>query len=273
MSNDDQIDGWAREMKEAQDAARQIVPFTARFEGFDVESGYRVAQRIHRERIREGAAPVGRKIGFTNARMWSLYGVRAPVWAYVYDTTVALPWQQGADCALGRFVEPKIEPEIVLHFRTAPPAGGDSAAILGCVDWIAHGFEIVQSHFPGWRFGAADTVADQALHGTLLVGEPRLVDHLGADLAQRLASFRVSLLRDGELQEHGMGENVLGSPLRAIAHLSAVLDAQPDCAPIRAGELVTTGTLTAAWPLQPGEVWSTRIEGIDLPGLSARFTP
>jgi hypothetical protein len=50
--------------------------------------GASVAHLIHEARINEGAVPVGRKIGFTNPAMWSLYGVREPIWAYVYDTTV-----------------------------------------------------------------------------------------------------------------------------------------------------------------------------------------
>jgi 2-oxo-3-hexenedioate decarboxylase len=38
--------------------------------------------------------------------------------------------------------------------------------------------------------------------------------------------------------------------------------------PLRAGELVTTGTLTRAFPVAAGERWSTTLSGIDLPGLA-----
>jgi 2-oxo-3-hexenedioate decarboxylase len=267
------LDAIAAQLKSAQDAGRQIEPFTSSIPGFDLAAAYEVARRIHGVRLASGARPVGRKIGFTHPRMWSLYGVREPVWGYVYDRTLVLPWPPGGDCALGRFVEPKIEPEVVLHFRAAPPLGGDAEAVLECDDWIAHGFEIVRSHFPGWRFGAADTVADQGLHGTLLVGDPRPVDRLGPDLAEQLANLRVTLLCDDEVRETGTGANALGSPLLAVAHLIAILETQPGSAPLGAGELITTGTLTAAFPVRPGEAWSTRIEGIDLPGLAVRFTP
>lgn len=63
---------------------------------------------------------------------------------------------------------------------------------------------------------------------------------------------------------------MLDGPLQAIAHLLAVLD-RSGAPPLAAGEIVSTGTLTRALPIVAGETWSTRIEGIDLPGLTATF--
>lgn len=60
---------------------------------------------------------------------------------------------------LAPFVEARIEPEIAFGLRAAPEPGMDERALLDCVAWVAHGFEIVQSLYPGWRFTAADTVA------------------------------------------------------------------------------------------------------------------
>jgi 2-oxo-3-hexenedioate decarboxylase len=76
----------------------------------------------------------------------------------VYDTTLLRAQGRRASAELGGFAEPRIEPEIVLHFQAAPPVTRDELAILDCIDWIAHGFEIVQSPFLGWKFHAADTV-------------------------------------------------------------------------------------------------------------------
>ena len=261
----------AREIKTAQYEVRQIEPVTSRLSGFDVESAYEVAHLVHEVRVDDGAVPVGRKIGFTNPDMWALYGVREPIWAYVYDTTVVRLSATHATCSIGRFAEPKIEPEIVLHFRSAPPVGGDLSAILGCVDWIAHAFEIVQSHFPGWKFQAADAVADSALHGTLLVGEPRAVDRFGKDLTAVLERFSVALSCDGKVREVGRGSNVLGSPLAAVARLIAVLAKQPQYMPLLANEMVTTGTITAAPSVRAGETWRTELENIALASLSVEF--
>jgi 2-oxo-3-hexenedioate decarboxylase len=264
------VEDLARELKTAQDERGSVVPPSSRGSGFDTATAYEVAGLIHQARVREGAVPVGRKIGFTNREIWPVYGVFEPIWAYVYDTTVARLAGSRGTCPLGRFVDPRIEPEIVLHFRTAPPAGGDRAAMLACVDWIAHGFEVVQCHFPHWKFEAADSIANSSLHGTLLVGEPRDVDTLGDDLAGRLERFTIALACDGTVRDRGRGANALGSPLAAVAHLASVLAAQRAPA-IQAGELVTTGTLTQAPLIRAGETWTTALDGIDLPGLTVTF--
>lgn len=261
----------ASQIKAAQDRVWSLDPITARWSGFDVASAYAVARLIHEARLAEGAVPAGRKIGFTNPEMWSAYGVHEPIWAYVYDTTVAPLPGPHTTCGIGRFAEPKIEPEIVLHFSVAPPVGGNLSAILECIDWIAHGFEIAQSHFPGWKFQAADTIADSGLHGTLLIGEPQPVGRLGPDPVQALERFSVTLSCDGAVRDTGRGSNVLGNPLAAIAHLTALLAQQQPPAPLQTNELVTTGTLTAAFPIQPGQTWSTDLEGIALPGISVQF--
>jgi 2-keto-4-pentenoate hydratase len=147
----------------------------------------------------------------------------------------------------------------------------DPAELLACIDWIAHGFEIVQSHFPGWKFRAADTIADGALHGTLCVGEPQEVRRLGASLMSDLERFAIALSCDGNVRERGKGSNVLGSPLTAVAHLIAVLAKQSRTKPLQAGELVTTGTLTTALAIHAGETWTTELEGIAMPGISLTF--
>jgi 2-oxo-3-hexenedioate decarboxylase len=45
----------------------------------------------------------------------------------------------------------------------------DETVLLACIDWVGHGFEIVQSIFPGWKFSVPDAVAAFGLHGALLI--------------------------------------------------------------------------------------------------------
>ena len=271
MSHEFDLHTIAHEIKVAQDQCRQLELFTERFKDFGSAEAYAVAHRVHEMRIKEGAVPVGRKIGFTNPKMWEIYGVSEPIWGYVYDTTLMRLTHPEVRCRIGRFAEPKIEPEVVVHFRWAPPLSSDLEEILACIDWIAHGIEIVQSHFPGWEFRAADTIADWGLHGTLIVGEPQEVSRLGPTVMSDLERFAITLSCDGEVRESGQGSNALGGPLRAVAHLIAVIAKQPHTLPLQPDELVTTGTLTAALPIQPGQTWTTNLDGIALPGISVLF--
>jgi len=137
-----------------------------------------------------GAKPLGRKIGFTNRTIWAQYGVYAPIWGYVFDRTVhdlatveALP--------LAPFSEPRIEPEIVFGLVAAPSAQMDETALMSCIGWVALGFEIVQSIFPGWKFSAADTIAANGVHGALLIGPRHPVLPRAAEWQRKLAAFEI----------------------------------------------------------------------------------
>jgi len=269
-----ELQAIARHIKTAQDQGLPLTQITSQHPEFDTATGYAVADLIHAMRLAEGARAAGRKIGFTNPAMWAQYGVSAPVWAYVYDTTVTYleDAPDATTCSLRGFVNPKIEPEIIFHFHSAPPREADVTAVLACIDWVAHGFEMVQSHYPDWKFQAPDAIADRGLHGRLLVGKRQAVDTLGAGLQEALAAFTLVLSEGGVVRETGKGANVLGNPLAAVVHLMQVLASQLPHQPLQANELVTTGTVTSAYSVQPGQTWQTAISGVALPGLSVVFT-
>jgi 2-oxo-3-hexenedioate decarboxylase len=235
---------------------RQIAPFA----GLSLPAAYRAAALVRDKRRAEGGRVVGRKIGFTNRGIWDEYGVHGPIWGYVYDRTLH---EMAEPVRAADFVEPRIEPEIV--FGLARPIGPQMglAEIAAAVGWVAHGFEIVQSLYPGWRFAAPDTVAAFGLHGGLWIGPRR---PLAPGEPERLESFEIALARDGVEVDRGQGRHVLDGPLHALAHLAAALADDPDHPPLDAGEIVTTGTLTRAFPIEAGEVWTTALTGLDLPG-------
>ena len=261
----------ARTILAAQAEHRQIASLSGADSAFDLREAYRVAAEVRRLREGRGERVVGRKIGFTNTTIWDHYGVHAPIWGSVYDTTLGAGG--GPPLALAPFLEPRIEPEIVFGLARAPEPGMDAAALIACVGWAAQGFEIVQSLFPAWRFSAADTVAAFGLHGALVVGERvRIAPGEAEAWIAALQAFGMDLLRDGEIADRGTAKNILGGgPLAALAHLVAVLADDPASPPLSAGEIVTTGTLTQALPVAAGETWRTRLTGLALPGLDLAF--
>jgi 2-oxo-3-hexenedioate decarboxylase len=50
-----------------------------------------------------------------------------------------------------------------------------------------------------------------------------------------------------------------------------VLASDPVNPPLAAGEIVTTGTLTRAFPVRAGETWSSDVTGIPLSGIHSHF--
>lgn len=249
---------------------RQIAPFASRPPGLALADAYRAAAILNDRREARGEKRLGRKIGFTNRTIWKEYNVYAPVWGYVYDSTVH-DLGKTATLPLAGLPEPRIEPEIVFGLAAAPSADMDETALLACVEWVAHGFEIVQSIFPQWKFSPADTVAANGVHGALLIGPRHPIAPRAAQWQETLADFKIDLLCDGRLIERGHSANVLDGPLSALRHLVGLLAQDRLSPPLAAGEIVTTGTLTRAMPVRPGETWSTSLDGIALDGIGLRF--
>jgi 2-oxo-3-hexenedioate decarboxylase len=251
----------------AYDAAALCPLPSAADPAFDMRAAFAVADELCRLRSARGEKPLGYKIGFTNRSIWQRYGVHQPIWGPVWDSTTQLLDGASASVSLAGLSQPRLEPEVVFGFARTPRAGMSLAELQGCLDWVAHGFEIVHTHFEGWRFTAADTVADFALHGRLRVG-PRVPMQGWTCLAEDLAALHVDLLCEGRVVDIGQGSVVLDGPLNA---LRLWVDAMAQHTPgwsVRPGDVVTTGTITDAWPLLPGQAWSTRLSDARLSALT-----
>jgi 2-oxo-3-hexenedioate decarboxylase len=189
------------------------------------------------------------------------------MWAPVWDSTLNLLDAPQAALPLHGLSQPRLEPEIVFGLAAPPSAGMSLAELRACIDWVAHGFEVVHTHFEGWRFSAPDTAADFALHGRLLVG-PRVPVQAWPTLAEDLSALEIELACNGETKDRGRGAVVLDGPLHA---LKAMVEAMATTTPgwrIGAGDVVTTGTITDAWPLAPGQRWQSRLSDRRLSGLT-----
>lgn len=236
---------------------------------------YRLALQVRALRLARGEQPRGFKIGFTNRGIWERYNVFAPIWGTVYDTGLHHADADGqADVPLSGTCQPRIEPEAVFGLQHDVPPGCGREELFAAIDWVAPGFEVVQSHLPGWSFEAADTVADGALHARLLVGRPTPLRAWAKDasaLQARLAACRVRLMRNGETVDEGSGRAVLDDPLSALHHLVQTLADQPDAPALKAGDVVTTGTWTDAWPVEPGQTWQADFDA-PLGPLAVSFT-
>lgn len=260
-------DDLAEELLAAYDAGTRVPLFSTRPEGLTLPDAYAAADALRRRRLRRGERPLGWKIGFTNRSIWARYRVHAPIWGPVWDNTVIQLHGSEHSTSLAGLVQPRIEPEIVFGFARPPQAGMGVADLVACLDWVAHGFEIVHTHFDDWRFAAPDTVADFALHGRLFIG-PRVPVQRFEDLRGDLARLQVALRRDDIEVDRGEGRIVLDGPLDALRTWVDAMQQQTPQWRIAAGDVVTTGTITDAWPMAPGERWQSVLSESRLPGLT-----
>lgn len=244
--------------------------------GLRIADGYAIAKSIHDIRVAQGEQPVGRKLAFTNHKIWPHYGFREPItsplWAPVFDTTIRYAHNNRGVQSLTGAVQPRVEPELVFKLGRAPSADASLEEVADCIEWMAHAFEIVVCPYPDWKFEAADAIAAFGLHGTLIIGEPMmLTERSRRHLDEVLVGASVSMTCDGELVAAGFGDTVMESPVHALWHLNKVLREQREFEPLAAGEIITTGTWTDAHPVAPGQTWVSAFSGINLPGLTISF--
>lgn len=264
------IKAVANEVLAAWFGVTQIVPFTSRTDGLSLAEAYYVTPLLRSAFEARGEIITGRKIGFTNQDMWGRFGVTSPIWGYTTSTTICDLAATPA-ISLKSFSEPRIEPEIMFGLRSPPRPGMTDVALVDCMAWVSLGFEIVQSIYPGWKFGAADTVAANGLHGALCVGQLHALSPPKESWLRELGTFTVDLSCNGKLVHHGGGSLVLGSPLQALRHLVELLAHDKSSPPLSAGEIISTGTLTLAAPVKPGERWTATVSGIALEDIAIQF--
>ena len=124
----------------------------------------------------------------------------------MYDDTVHYADAGSATLSIAGMSAPKIEPEIVFRLRGPVDAGtADAAGVLGSVEWVALGFEIIDCVFPDWKFQPADFVAAYGLHAALIVGTPLPVEPAIVPGARRGAP---AVHREAAEQRRGRGRRI-----------------------------------------------------------------
>ena len=260
----------AAEIAAAYRDKQQIPPPSSHETGLDLVGAYAIEHELMHLRQAEGHRTVGRKVGFANKAMWRALKLDTLVWAHMYDDTVRHAGGNSASVSIANMVTPKIEPEIVFRLKTPLDGAVDAEAVLAHVESIALAFEIIDCVYPDWKFTPIDFVAAYGLHAALIVGEPLAVSESNRTaLAAQLATFTIALQKNGETIAQGSGKNSLKNPALCLGELGLAIAKHGDA--LAAGEYVSSGTLTEAQFLSPGQSYTAIVDGLPLPALTARI--
>ncbi|MEW8978972.1 MAG: fumarylacetoacetate hydrolase family protein [Symbiobacterium sp.] len=256
----ERIAAYAAELDQAERTRKPIGPLTAREPELTPDDAYRIQLAWMDLRIQRGARVVGKKIGLTSHAMQSMLGVFEPDYGHVLDTMVIAP---GDPVALDELVQPKVEGEIAFILGCDVPTPATALDVLLATRLVVPALEIVDSRIEGWQIRLPDTVADNASSGRVVLAERGLrPDELDLTLVGMVFE------KNGEMLSSGAGAAVLGNPAAAVAWLANKL-AQFDI-PLRAGEIILSGAITAAVEARPGDLFTARF-GCGLGSVSARF--
>jgi 2-oxopent-4-enoate/cis-2-oxohex-4-enoate hydratase len=236
-----------------------IEPLTDREPGITVEHAYRIQEHVIARRLKLGDRIVGKKIGLTSRVVQRSLGVDEPDFGQLLASMVASDAIPASSMIL-----PRAEGEIAfLLERDLQGPGVTNADVIHATHSVMACFEIVDSRIRDWKIKLQDTVADNGSAARFVLGN-QAVDIKGLDLS----TCGMVLEKNGDVACTGAGAAALGSPVNCVTWLANALGKLG--IPLRAGEIILSGSLGALIPVAAGDVLNLSIGGIGT--ASIRFT-
>lgn len=244
----------------ARQARQNLVPLGAHAPA-DTAGGYAVQREV--AQAMGAIPPAGFKIGATTRQMQAYLGLAGPAAGFVPAGGLhASP----ASVRLADFVAPGVECEVGLRLGADLPAG--PCTRQQAQDAVAEVFaaiEIVEKRYDDLAaLGTPTLIADQVFHAGGVLGAPA-ANWRDLDLGATRGRMHVS----GALRGEGVGADLLGHPMEALAWLAAS-PAAAVFGGLRAGQVVFLGSVTPPiWIEGPSEVV---VEFDTLGRVELRFT-
>jgi 2-keto-4-pentenoate hydratase len=238
------IVGLADRLWRAEIERTPIAPITDLRPHLTVTDAYAIQAHNVRRRIAEGRLVRGRRLGRTNQSRQLVLGVDEPDFGVLLDDMFV---DEGETIPFGQFLQPRAV--ATMAFVMADDLAGPGLTVADALTSIAAvlpAIEVVDSRIADWRVRLADTVADNASAGKVVLGG-RLtpVDRIDLRLEGLL------LYRNGSPIESAAGAAALGSPARCVAWVAGELGAAGRG--LRRGDIVLAGPLHRLVPVRPGD--------------------
>ena len=219
----------------------------------DLTAAYEVQAINNQLRLAAGARIAGRKIGLTAKSVQAQLGVKQPDYGVLFHDREVL---NGATVPWQALMQPRAEGEIAFVLgKDLPHPDLISADVISAIDYALVSIEIVGSRIENWDIRITDTIADNASASHFVLGHrPVRLEQLD------LTGCRMTLLKNGVTASEGLGSACLGSPINAAVWLAKTMARLGD--PLRAGEVLLTGSLGPVVAVAPGDQITCHIEGL-----------
>ena len=237
-----------------------IPPLTSTFSDMTPEDAYAI-QLAQVEHWRSSGRVInGYKVGLTSLAVQKQLGVDSPDFGHLFTDMYFL---SGEAIPASTYLQARAEPEIafILKKDLAGP-GVTIADAISAVDYVVASLEIVDSRIADWKITLADTIADNASSGGVVLGtKPMKLDEVD------LRTLGVNLYRNGQLMHTGAGAAVLGSPISSLVWLANKLGSLGTT--MQAGSVVLPGAVTPMVAGNPGDTVTAVFNGLG--SVTARF--
>lgn len=240
---------FADQLWEAEVSGVGIDPLTSSNPDLTPVEAYHIQLKNIQRKLDAGQKIVGKKIGLTSLAMQKLLGVDEPDYGHLLDSMVV---ENGGTISMSQILQPRVEGEIafILNKDLKGP-NVTTLDVLQATKYVVPALEIVGSRIKDWKITLPDTIADNASSGLyVLGGKPTRIEDVNLEL------LGMVLTKNGQLVNTGVGAAALGNPATCVAWLANKLS-QFDI-PLRAGEVILSGALSAMVVAEPGDTFTAR---------------
>ncbi|MFQ3218748.1 MAG: 2-oxopent-4-enoate/cis-2-oxohex-4-enoate hydratase [Paraglaciecola sp.] len=249
-----QIKHSAQRLNQAMNDQKTLIPLTTQYPELTIDQAYAISLEFLKLRVNQGEKVVGKKIGLTSEVVQKMLSVHQPDFGFLMDK---MQYPSGAEIVLKKeLIQAKSEGEIAFklkHDLVGPNVTADD--VLAATEQVFACFEIVDSRIENWQIKIQDTIADNASCGIFVISEqgvdPNTVD---------FENCRMTITNKGEVIATGKGSAALGSPLNCVAWLANTLGHYD--IPLKAGDIILSGSLAAMIPAAVGDDMMVEIEGV-----------
>ena len=239
MLLESEVDTIARALERAEQTRTQIGLISLAHPSATIGDAYAIQARWIETKLAAGRRVIGWKVGLTSKAMQQALRIDTPDSGALLDDML---FENGATVPANRFIQTRIEAEIAFVMR-APLSSRSTTPeeVISATEAIAPSLEILDTRVvrsdpgTGTMRNIIDTISDNAANAGIVLGDTRTrptdVDmrHVGA-----------IVMRDGEVEETGLGAGVLNNPAAGVAWLARQLAANGQG--IKAGDVVLSGS-------------------------------
>lgn len=244
----------SQRLLEAASTGKPCPPLRHDLPDADVDDAYAIQQEVLARQSADGARVIGRKIGLTSPVVQQQMGVDQPDFGVLLAGTAFGDSETIPSAAL---IQPRIEAEVAFVLgHDLDSTQVSTADVIRATEFVVAAIEVVDSRIEGWDISIVDTIADNASSGVFVLGgAPRRLTEI-----EDLRDATMRLHADGEELSTGRGAHCLGHPLNAVTWLANEVGRRG--APLRAGEIVLSGSLGTLVPVEVGRTYEATISGL-----------
>jgi 2-oxo-3-hexenedioate decarboxylase len=217
---------------------------------YTLKDAYTIQHALIQERVNEGHAVIGVKMGFTSLAKMKQMGVDDMI---IGQLTQDMRITSETPLIRSQCIHPRAEPEIAFRLSQDINSPLSVDEVSHVVDGVASAIEIIDSRYENFKFSLEDVVADNCSSCGFALG-PWCEVPLGLNGLDMVQTF------DGSTVAEGTSDAILDNPFEALA--AATRLALQHGLPLKKGMIVLAGASTAAHFIGDAKKVEVAVDGL-----------